>query len=343
MENRRPNWAEQMAIEEEAARLVILLGSDRTSPESRAALVWIDADPRHAVAFAIAQDAWRKSARVRLRQGNLFEKATQAADMPIPSLPVKPGFLTRRQTIITGLSAAALASVVGIGSAFRLLGQRHRTGHAERAVAQFADGSSIAMNGETAMDVDMQESRRLVHLLRGEALFDVARDPARPFIIDLNGARIEVLGTKFNVRKREGTVELSVIEGLVSVSSGKEFVKVPAGSTAIIRPGASVIAVKAPEVVQQRVAWSEGFLEFNNRPLEEIVEEFNRYRTSPIIIGDPRIGSTIITGRFGLTESDEFVAALESSFGIIAAKGLNGEVSLMQSDDATIYRRSKEE
>ncbi|MDF0541375.1 FecR domain-containing protein [Sphingobium sp. H39-3-25] len=324
------------AIEEEAARLVILLDSAATLDERNAAHDWINADPRHAVAFAIAQDAWQQSAHARLKNVDLDGGEQPDASAALHAEKAEPGVSRRR--LLTGLSAlaASVTGVVAVGSAWRLFSQRHSTGHAERALAQLADGSAITMNGETTLDVDLRANKRLIRMVRGEALFDVAKDPDRPFIIDLDGAKIEVLGTKFNVRKRQNGVELSVTEGLVSVSSGQDFIKVPAGSTAIIRLGTSAMAVAAPSVVQQRVAWTEGFLEFDNEPLDEVLDEFNRYRRAPIMIGDPRIASTMITGRFGLNESNEFVSALESSFDIRAIAGPGGELNLMKAEDVPI-------
>ena len=74
------------------------------------------------------------------------------------------------------------------------------------------------------------------------------------------------------------------------------------------------------------------FLEFDQQPLEEVVEEFNRYRTKPIVIGDPRIMGTVITGRFGIDESDAFADALQSSFDIAVSRTDNGALVLMQAE-----------
>jgi transmembrane sensor len=142
-----------------------------------------------------------------------------------------------------------------------------------------------------------------------------------------------VLGTKFNIRRREGVTELAVTEGVVAVSStGTHPVTVSAGSSALIRPGIATTLVNDAGIVQQRVAWTEGFLEFDQQPLEEVVEEFNRYRANPIVIGDPRIAGTVITGRFGIDESDAFAEALQSSFDIAVSKTDKGALVLMQAE-----------
>jgi transmembrane sensor len=203
----------------------------------------------------------------------------------------------------------------------------------QRETARLNDGSSISLNGNTTIDLLIDQKRRQVRLLRGEAMFDVAKDAERPFLVDLGDAQIRVLGTKFNIRRREGVTELAVTEGVVAVSSiGTHPVTVSAGSSALIRPGIATTLVNDPGFVQQRIAWTEGFLEFDQQPLEEVVEEFNRYRTNPIVIGDPRIAGTVITGRFGIDESDAFAEALQSSFDIAVSKTDNGALVLMQAD-----------
>ncbi|MGK2909745.1 MAG: FecR family protein [Sphingobium sp.] len=336
-----PDKAQRQAIEAEAARLVVLIES-RGEPADRAAAdQWIGSHPYHAVAYAAAADVWSKGARVRLRG----DEVQPDADNPVDIASSTPDVYASgnagtfrsisRRTMTTAILGAAAATVAGIGLAghFQLLGNHRITKRGQRETARLPDGSSIAMNGDTSLDVLINDSRRKVRLLRGEAMFDIAKDANRPFFVDLGDSEIKVLGTKFNIRRRDGVTELAVTEGVVLVTNrGADPVKVRAGSSALIRPGVATTLVADPGLVQQRVAWTEGFLEFEEEPLAGVVEEFNRYRKTPLAIGDPRIAGILITGRFGLNEGDEFVLALESSFDIKASKGANGSVVLMQSD-----------
>jgi transmembrane sensor len=333
----QPDKAQREAIEAEAARLVILLESCDDKNVRQAAFQWVEANPFHAVAFAAADDAWRKSDHLRLRSangnppreepdqsGSPERFAAKSSDWTFP--------LTRRQAG-GGLIAlaASLAAAVGMGIQFNLFSDRRKTGLGQRETARLTDGSSIALNGDTTVDLLIDQRRRKVRLVRGEVMFDVAKDADRPFIVDLGQAQVRVLGTKFNIRLREGVTELAVSEGVVAVSStGTHPVMVSAGFSALIRPGIATSLINDPGIVQQRIAWTEGFLEFDQQPLEEVVEEFNRYRTNPIVIGDPRIAGTVITGRFGIDESDAFAEALQSSFDIVVSKTDNGALILMQ-------------
>lgn len=335
----QPDKAQREAIEAEAARLVILLRSSDDKDQHDEAFRWINADSFHAVAFAAADDAWRKSEHLRFRTAD----RSAEEDMQVQPLQADPDDrtladwtfpLSRRQAVGGFLAmAATIAAGVGLGMQFNLFGDRRKTGMGQRQTARLNDGSSISLNGDTTIDLLIDHRRRQVRLVRGEAMFDIAKDAQRPFLVDLGDAQIRVLGTKFNIRRRESVTELAVTEGVVAVSSaGTHPVTVSAGSSALIRPGIATTLVNDPGIVQQRVAWTEGLLEFDQQPLEEVVEEFNRYRANPIVIGDPRIAGTVITGRFGIDESDAFAEALQSSFDIAVLKTDNGALILMQAE-----------
>lgn len=311
------NRALRDEIEQQAAHYVVLLDETEDAHVRQTIFDWINGRPDHAVAFAAAHATWAKSARIRDDAGDGRDELDQPASAP---LPVAKTRINRRSAILAMMAATA-AGGVGMAWHFNQLRDRYRTRHGERTTAHLNDGSSITLNGDTMLDVKMEQGRRMIRLSRGEALFDVARDPARPFVIDLDGTQIRVLGTKFNVRQRKDMIELSVTEGRVSVSAaGNQSIEVGAGSTAQIRPGIVTTTIDDPQLVQQRISWSEGFLEFDDQPLDEVIEEFNRYRAEPMIIGDPRIASTMIAGRFGIDESNDFIEALQASFGIFGVK-----------------------
>lgn len=326
------------AIEAQAARLIVLLESSTDPADCDAAHRWIASHPYHAVAYASAADIWKKGERIRLRadeQGSSEEGlAAEGGEAPLQSngVSVVRAPVMSRRAVTTAMLSAAAAAVAGVGIArhFALFGDHRTTKKGQREIARLTDGSSISMNGDTSLDVLMDGNSRKVRLLRGEAMFDIARDEKRPFFVDLGDSEIRVLGTKFNIRRKDGVTELAVTEGVVLVTNnGAAPVNVHAGSSALIQPGIATTLIQDPALVQARVAWTEGFLEFEEKPLDEVVEEFNRYRTNPLVIGDPRIAGTLITGRFGLGESDEFVLALKSSFDIKALEGGNGSIVLV--------------
>jgi transmembrane sensor len=298
--------------------------------EREQAEAWIDADPRHAVAFVAAETAWEASPHARLR--DVLAPAPAPAPAPAAAVAsratVGPMIMSRRSLGLS-LLAASTVGAVGFGRVFLAGGDRHETRRGQQSVTRLADGSSIALNTDTRLDVSVGSKRRLVNFIEGEALFTVARDETRPFIVDLGNARVEVLGTAFNIRKRTDVVELTVTNGLVSViAADGQSTRVGAGKTTLIRPDVVAMTDLDETLLRQRVAWQDGYIELNDETLDQAVAEFNRYRDQPILIGDPRIASLAIAGRFGVHDSDAFVTALHASFAITAEHTTDGVVVL---------------
>jgi len=293
---------------------------------------WIDADPRHAVAFAEAELAWEAAPHIRLRDEEApAEQAAVPADDPVPAAPT----ISRRAVGLGGLGLLAASAVGAVGLRRLLLpgGDRRATSRGEQSLTRLADGSSIRLNTATTLAISLSGERRKVRMIEGEALFDVARDPRRPFIVDLGDAEVRVIGTSFNIRKRPDRTELTVTRGLVAVSDAEgQSIRVGAGETTLIRPGVLAVADPGEALIRQRTAWQDGVIELNDETIEEAVAEFNRYRDQPIVVADPRIGSLVISGRFGIHESREFVEALKSSFAISAVTTGNGSIALSSAD-----------
>ena len=248
-----------------------------------------------------------------------------------------PAAVLSRRSLGISLLAASTVGAVGLGRAFLADGERHETGRGQQSLARLVDGSSISLNTDTRLEVAVDSSKRLVRFMDGEALFTIARDAARPFIVDLGNARVEVLGTAFNIRKKTDVVELTVTHGLVSViGANGQSTRVGAGKTTLIRPDVLATTDLDTALLRQRVAWQDGYIELNDETLDQAVAEFNRYRDQPILIGDPRIASLAIAGRFGVHDSDAFVSALHASFAITAERTTDGAVVLRSGRTTTL-------
>lgn len=277
--------------------------------------------------------AWDISERLRAAPPPL-EAADAAGESSIPAVTPRG---SRRGFMIGAMAAASIAAVaVTVG--WRLLDrvELHRTGVGERQVVALADGSRVTLNTASTVEVAFTAAERRVRLVRGEALFEVARDPAKPFLVDAGAARFRALGTAFNVRVRPDVVELTVTKGAVAVVAGEPGVEglaaanVSAGGGAVIRAGAVAPTALNVQHLRQRTAWQEGVLEFDGESLAQVVDEFNRYRDKPIVIGDARLESLRIGGRFEVDEADRFLAALTSSFPIETIATTDGGVLLVE-------------
>ena len=174
-------------IDRIAADWVVREDRGALSPAEQAELdAWLAGDTRRQGAYVRAQAAWSMLDRGR----------AMAAEVAPPR---KWPLATRRE-----LMAASLIGVAGLGGllAFRELGQeRYGTARGEIRRVPLADGSSAAINTASRIEVDLGEDHRTVTLAKGEAWFDVARDGARPFMVQAREVRVRSQGGAFSVRR----------------------------------------------------------------------------------------------------------------------------------------------
>ena len=232
-----------------------------------------------------------------------------------------------RRTPIYMRWAAAL--VVAIGLAFAVVYLQVRPVQYETAVSEqrdvlLADGSRITLNTDTALTVRYTDSSRRVDLQRGEAIFAVKHDVARPFEVVAGQTVTRALGTEFNVDRRSDRIRVSVIEGVVRVSAaardgaGKVTPLVPAltkGRSAEFQNGDDRI-VEAAADLKRIQAWRARRLEFSDTPLPEALEEFNRYSTAHIVIGATDLNTVRVSGVFRIGDTEGFLFSLREALGV---------------------------
>jgi ferric-dicitrate binding protein FerR (iron transport regulator) len=231
------------------------------------------------------------------------------------------------------MAAAAALAVVALGAGwhFGLIAgsEEFETAIGERRSVVLEDGSSFTLNTASRVAVRFSSDERAIDLIEGEALFEVAKDNRRPFRVYSADAVIEDVSTRFNVRQRSGSTEVTVTDGRVRVlpnrqrnGSAPDFdvTELEVGDEAIIsggldRPALLIKHLSAAEL-DRKVAWKEGYLVFVATPLTEAVFEVNRYNKRKIQIDDPRIAELQIGGRFEATGPSEFATALSLTFPI---------------------------
>jgi len=326
MPNKRP------LIEDTAAEWVGRHDGGLTPAEENEFAHWLGSDSRHKAAFerlaagSLALDRLRE-----LRSAN-----TSAID---PDLPLVP----RRRNVgwlPVGLAAAA-AIAIGFLSVNRGPPQffTDSTATAVGVIGKMnlPDGSLIELNSEAALSVAFTPTERRVRLQRGEAHFSVAKNAARPFIVEVSGVAVRAVGTAFNVRLGPGTVEVLVTEGKVRVddSKGSSLLALPPDSASpVLNAGEQVIVPSAPARqvpaaivrvdsagVSRLLAWQEKTLVFDPTPLREIVAQFNRTNHHKLVIDDGAISNLRVGGSFKASDPDTFVRLLEANFGIVADRG----------------------
>jgi transmembrane sensor len=165
-----------------------------------------------------------------------------------------------------------------------------------------------------------------VRLRDGEVYLTVARDAARPFLVEAGGVTVRAIGTAFNVRRDRDAVEVIVTEGRVQLEpAGGAPVSLAAGERARAAPGERpVVSATDPAAVARELAWRTVRLEFEALPLESVIVEFNLRNTRQLAVGDAAAGRVKVAGTFRADEPEAFARLLEASFGIAVQRSATG-------------------
>ena len=232
------------------------------------------------------------------------------------------------QPLLRYAVAAAFVLTIGLGSAIVwksmepppdqvqiAVTANYVTAVGESRSIMLADGSKMTLDTNSAVEVPHWGDRRLVHLTRGQAYFEVAKDAAHPFIVTSGGKSVEALGTAFTVRADPDNYDVALLEGRVKVNlgiAGTRDTILNAGDTLSLR--GKTLAVRH-KYADEAADWIDGRLTFDAMPLGRIVEEMNRYSARKIVLKDAALKTKPFSGTFRLNGSDELVQAL-NAYGI---------------------------
>jgi transmembrane sensor len=244
----------------------------------------------------------------------------------VSGTPLREGRM-RRLALAAAIFAAMLGGLVLHA---RLFGGTHYvTAIGGIQSVPLADGSRITLNTDTSIRVLLSHDERRIQLERGEAFFEVAKDEARPFIVDASTHRVVVLGTKFSVRINHDDIEVVVTEGCVSVASLEPH-SVCAGAIARTSKAHLDVRSNANRDAEKLLSWRHGNLVFEGTPLADAVAEFNRYHPRKIFIEDPSIAATPVGGIVPSNDIDLFLSLL-TDLGI-EAEQTDGHIVLRKGD-----------
>lgn len=219
------------------------------------------------------------------------------------------------------VAALAMAATVllALGAVLLLDGGNfsgtYSTGIGEQRTVQLADGSTVEMNARSTIQVHLTQHQRDLTLVDGQALFRVAKDKQRPFVVSAGDAQVRAVGTEFDVyRKPTGTV-VTVVEGRVetydsSDSPGTAAVVLSAGEQLTVLPHAVTKPTHADTAIA--TAWVQKRLIFEETPLSDVAEEFNRYNRRPLVIDDGELEKLKISGVYSSTDPASLINFLRS-------------------------------
>jgi transmembrane sensor len=323
---------------------------------------WLRTSPEHVRAYLRIAAFWQEAGHIDGKQGPrdidaLIAQAKQEGNIfplafgPHPNdtaasrhaslaeeLPKAPPRHAAQRFM--AIAATLLVTIGAVGAYQYLTRNVYETSIGEQRTINLADGSTLILNADSRVRVRYSETERSIDLEEGQALFKVAKNPARPFVVRSGEASVRAVGTQFDVYRKSSGTTVTVVEGKVAVTSEKvkgagggqgEAVGVIAGEQLIIpkisvaqaTAAATADTTFAPQVrpvkVEEATAWTEGLLIFDGTPLTEVIREFNRQNSKPLVLQDaPELAEIKITGTFPANGAERITRFLQERFSVAA-------------------------
>jgi transmembrane sensor len=216
---------------------------------------------------------------------------------------------------VAGAATICLSAMLALGTKVVWLDHTLRTQASEWRSIQLADGSSVSAAPYTRIHHDIGDEERLITLEQGSAVFRVAKDPSRPFMVDTGIVVVKATGTEFGVERHGGTVTVTVSEGSVAVLSGESGTAEFASVSLEIDEQLTIAGEGETEFATvdgaEYLEWGRGVLRFKSgNEIRHAVERFNRSNDVKIVV-DSMTGERQIRGVFELNDPETFAATVE--------------------------------
>ncbi len=235
---------------------------------------------------------------------------------PTLSVPVstRPG-LGRRRFLYAAAAVAAVAAPAAVLLTQPGLFADHATAVGERRTIPLDDGSKVELASSSSLSIDFAADQRRIVLHEGEAFFNVAHDPARPFVVEAASGRTRALGTAFDIKMSGALVTVAVTEHAVFVAAnGAEQVTVNEGQQ--VRYGPNRMGAVRDANLDQVEAWRRDRLIFQDALLGDVIADLERYRGGRILMTSSALRRMPVTAVFDAGRADEAIDTIASSLPI---------------------------
>lgn len=298
-------------IADEAADWVVRLASGVMTDTDRADFQrWQDLSPVHRAALEKEQQFWESLEALR-------PAFAEVANKYPAEVVVSKVFPRRSHRVWHGAIAATLLLLAMFLGLFWPAAGDYSTVAGEVRTVSLPDGSSVVLNTRTRIAINFSEQLREITLLQGEAWFDVAPNPQRPFRVYAAGGYTEAVGTSFNIRTRNEQVLVAVTSGQVKVEAAAytgRFAPVFASKGETLtytKKGARGPAIA--QVSEHLLAWRQGWIEIDELPLPEALAELNRYLPGKVVLIAPALGDVQVSGSFRQAQLVDALDALAAT------------------------------
>jgi transmembrane sensor len=231
--------------------------------------------------------------------------------------PVRKTKRLRRRVAAAVVTAVAILALGG--EILPLVQSDYSTGTGQTKRVTLDDGSRVELDAKSSISVRFDAIERRLTLLEGQAWFEVAPDPRRPFVVEAAGGTVRALGTAFDVALENKRAEVTVGEHRVAVSSGGRSVEVEEGRRSVYFENQTAQRPE-PIDVEKATAWRRGRLIFNDKPLDEVIEALGRYHRGYVVFLDPALRKRRVTGVFLTYEPLAALDEIETSLGLHALR-----------------------
>ncbi len=211
--------------------------------------------------------------------------------------------------------------------------EHYITGRGEQRLINMSDGSIVHLNSMTELEVSFDADHRTIKLLQGEAMFKVAHDPQRKFIVGTRNGDVQAIGTAFNINANSEQVTITVLNGTVMVSpreqgrkNGSEPTFASKGRQVVL--GKDTLNTADTKNLEKVMAWTERKLVFSGESLQESLKKINRHSKHRLVVEDSRLKGLPLYGVFNMGDSRVLILALEQSMPVKAV-AISDEVTLL--------------
>lgn len=320
------------ALINEALEWRALMADDIVDNDKRAAFhAWVMSDPAHMQAFDYAERFWEQ---LKIVSDPADAQAEEVLD-------VSAAARSNNRSTVSIIGTSVVLSLAAVAITFLILDRRsgaidkssaitYHTDIAESRTISLADGSRIVLGPGSRVETRIDDEKRAVSLLSGEAYFDVTKDVTRTFSVVTGNAEISVVGTQFDVRAASNKTHIAVAEGRVQVGLiATETAKRTEGSFAL-NPGQAVVLQQGSvsEVSNVSIdlvgAWRNNRLAFFNEPLASVVEQVNRYDRREILLVDLDLAALMVSATLDASDIDTLLDTLAEIYPLaITERGTN--------------------
>lgn len=309
---------------------------------------WLSESPLHRVTYLRIEHAWERAQRLKVLKSDIPSHQVPPSGSWVSSpffgsvasvfIPAR-SHLRSRAVSVASRRARAVGAAAGVGAALMCAavwlfwppGTAYSTPIGGLESVPIRDGSTVILNTDTELRVELTKKERRVTLERGEAFFEVAKDPNRPFIVQVGKRDVIAVGTQFSVRREGSDLEVIVTDGTVRLKANGPVKSpnstganpalaneelLPAGTVAEAGEGGILVQRETPAEAALRLSWRQGVLVFHETTLDHAIAEFNRYNVRQIVIASRTVAAFKIAGRFRATNVEGFVRLLERGYPI---------------------------